>query len=75
MILIGSVFIDSDTFPQVCLKIVCETYKKRTEIFISPKGLIKFVPRIKVGSLYLPWIWMRGHGGGITKEVFYLKEQ
>ena len=50
---IGSEFIDPETFPLVCYKIVCTTYPNQTYGFASPAGLWKFVARVPVGCLDL----------------------
>ena len=47
-ILIGSVFIDPETCPQVWLKFFCGPYPKRIYVFASPTGLWKVAARLPV---------------------------
>ena len=44
-----SAFIDPESFPQVCLKIVCGMYTKRTYGFNPHTGMCIFVVRVPVG--------------------------
>ena len=51
--LIESGFIDPETYPWVCLQIVCGMYSNQTYGFAFPAGLWKVATRVPVGRSYL----------------------
>ena len=54
LILIISVFIDPNNFPQLLLQMFCGMYTNRTYGFDHPSGLRKFVAKVPSECSYLP---------------------